>query len=242
MSSLPRLVTKAAASLLDGNPEPRLPCLLLEDISGSMLERAPESMRDRKIDELNAGIRILPAEFAKDPLVARRVELAVVTFGGKVEVAQGFTPAASFKPPTFEAQGDTPMAEAILRSYDLIEERLASYEKRDLDNHGPWVCMRTDGYPTDTSELLEKARQRIHEADRRERGAKQIAFFAVGVEGADMKQLAWLSKRPPLKLKGFNYGRMFAWLAHSLQQVSRSQPGDRVRTEKLSEGGLEVYS
>jgi uncharacterized protein YegL len=229
MSSQLRLVSKTAASLLEGTAEPELSCLVLCDLSASMNERAPESEHP-KIDQLNAGIQTLPAEILKDAQAARRVRLAAITFGRKVEIAQSFVPASAFKLPTFEAHGDTPMAEAILQGFDLLEERRVICEKRDRDIYGPWICLYTDGHSTSAARLMERVRQRIHETDSPERGPRQIAFFAVGVEGADMQQLAWLSRRAPLKLKGCDYGRMFAWLGQSLKHLSQKNPGERGRT------------
>jgi hypothetical protein len=61
-----------AASFAD-NPEPRCPVILLLDTSGSM-QGAP-------IAELNEGLATLQQELQRDELAAKRVELAVVTFG-----------------------------------------------------------------------------------------------------------------------------------------------------------------
>jgi uncharacterized protein YegL len=232
MTAETKVVRAAAAKLRDGNPEPRVPTVKLIDTSGST--------HGEKNREINAAAPILRQELLKDQVAARRVELAVVTFGGKVEVAQDFVSAAEFKPPVLEAQGATPMAEAILRAYDLIEERQARYEVSDLDAYGPWIFMVTDGEPTDSEELLAKAIKRIREGERRER-EKRIAFFAVGVEGANMEQLARISMRKPLKLKGLNYARMFAWLASSLTQISRSRIGERVSlVNPIADGWAEV--
>ena len=239
MSSQLGLVSKMAERLLDGTAEPELSCLGLFDRSTSMNER-PQESEHRKIDQLNAGIQTLPAEILKDPQAARRVRLAAITFGGKVEIAQSFVPASAFKLPTFEAHGDTPMAEALLQGLDLLEERRVICEKRDRDIYGPWMCLVTDGHSTSSARLMERVRQRIHETDSPERGPRQIAFFAVGVEGADMQQLAWLSRRAPLKLKGFDYGRMFAWLGQSLKHMSQKNPGERGRTANPRDFDMEV--
>ena len=58
--------------------------------------------------------------------------------------------------------------------------------------------------------------------------AKRVAFFAVGVEGADMGQLVALCVRPPLKLRGLHFVELFVWLSRSTQQVAKSKVGDQV--------------
>jgi uncharacterized protein YegL len=53
------------------NPEPRCPCLLLLDTSGSM--------QGRPIAALNEGIKVFKDELLGDTLAAKRVEVATLT-------------------------------------------------------------------------------------------------------------------------------------------------------------------
>ena len=55
------------------NPEPRCACLLLLDTSGSM--------EGAKIAQLNAGLATFAEQLRSDSMAAKRVEVAVVTFG-----------------------------------------------------------------------------------------------------------------------------------------------------------------
>ena len=222
-----------------GGPR-ELNCIKLLDTSASMGEPVPESEHPSKIAEMNAAMPTLPMELLKDQQAASLVRIATIRFGGDVEVVQGFVPVDQFQVPTLQAKGHTPMAEGILRAYALHEEGFAQAEKRDQDTYGPWIFMVTDGQPTDSAELLEKARRRIRQGEEDPNPARRIAFFAVGVEGADMEQLARLSVRPPLKLKGYNYHKMFAWLAESLKRVSRSQPGDKVTLPNTKRYDMEL--
>src|SRR5262245_38727038 len=84
------------------NPEPRCPCVLLLDTS--------KSMTGPRIQALNAGLVTFHDELAKDPLASQRVEIAIVTFGGKAaEVIQDFVTADQFPPPLLQASGLTLM-------------------------------------------------------------------------------------------------------------------------------------
>src|SRR4029434_6095665 len=76
------------------NPEPRCPCVLLLDTSGSM--------QGEPIEELNRGIQGFREELFGDSLSMKRVEIAVVTFG-PVNVMQNFTTADQFRMPRLEA-------------------------------------------------------------------------------------------------------------------------------------------
>src|SRR5580704_3877015 len=62
----------AAADFAD-NPEPRCPCLLILDTSGSM--------SGPPIAELNAGTRTFKDELSADSMASKRVEVAIVGFG-----------------------------------------------------------------------------------------------------------------------------------------------------------------
>ena len=72
--------------------------------------------------------------------------------------------------------------------------------------------------------MLTQAAQRVKE----EETNKRVAFFAVGVEGADMNQLQTMSVRSPIKLKGLSFREMFVWLSASMQRVSHSKPDEQV--------------
>src|SRR4051812_7955360 len=86
------------------NPEPRCASILLLDVSGSM-SGAP-------LQQLQEGLMVYKDELFADTLARKRVEIAIVTFGGAVQVPQSFTTAEFFNPPTLVATGDTPMGAA----------------------------------------------------------------------------------------------------------------------------------
>lgn len=200
------------------NPEPRCASLLILDISGSM--------SGQPINQLQEGLTTYRDELAADSLASKRVEVAVITFGGAVEVVQSFTTAGTFAPPALAATGDTPMGEAIVTSLKLLEDRKAEYRQNGIQFYRPWVFLITDGGPTDVNtHFWTEAKDKVRQGEEQ----KKFSFFAVGVEGADMDRLADLSPhRTPVKLQGLRFRDLFKWLSNSQQQVSRSKPGDTV--------------
>jgi uncharacterized protein YegL len=197
------------------NPEPRCPCVLLLDVSGSM--------SGQPIAELNAGLLTFKDELAADALAVKRVEVAIVTFG-PTKVDLPFTSATNFYPPNLSSQGDTPMGSAILQALDLVRDRKNEYKSNGISYYRPWVFLITDGGPTDSWQASANA---VREGE----AGKQFAFFAIGVKGANMDILRQISVREPLSLDALKFRQLFSWLSSSLRSVSRSTLGTEVPLE-----------
>ena len=200
------------ANIFADNPDPRCPVVLLLDKSGSM--------RGTPIEQLNEGLRAFQRDMSSDPLAARRIEVAIVSFG-PITSDTDFITMDSFTPPTLHPEGDTPMGRAITVGLDMLAERKRIYRENGIAYFRPWIFLITDGAPTDK---WAEAARRVRE----EETAKRVAFFAVGVEGADFERLAQISVREPIRLKGLRFTDLFKWLSASLAAVSRSQPGTSV--------------
>lgn len=208
----------SAATFAD-NPEPRCPCVLVLDASGSM---AGDPIR-----QLNDGLRAFKNELLADDLAARRVEVAVVRFGPVATEADFATPDYFF-PPHLQASGATPMGEAILHALHLIEARKSEYRTNGIAYFRPWIFLVTDGAPTDS---IAAAARAIREGE----AARKFNFFAVGVEGADFDKLAEIAphNRPPVKLAGLKFAELFRWLSSSLKAISHSQAHSSAEPDTL---------
>ncbi|MBO0800645.1 MAG: hypothetical protein J2P31_17640 [Blastocatellia bacterium] len=235
MNELPDQVPFPDPEFVD-NPEPRCPCVLLLDTSGSMndlkvvspalspvqkiLNDSPAARSVRPIDELNTGLMAFRTALLTDGLAIKRVELSLITFG-PVRRLTDFQSPDLFSPPALGAEGDTPMGMAIEKAIEIVNARKAAYRQNGISYYRPWIFMISDGEPTDNWE-------RAAELVRRGEEAKSLAFFAVGVEGANFELLQKISVRQPLKLSGLRFRDMFMWLSSSLAYISRSSPGDEV--------------
>jgi uncharacterized protein YegL len=194
------------------NPEPRCACVLLLDVSASM--------SGEPLSALNASLQQFRGELLEESLAASRVEVGIVTFG-PVAIQQEFVSASNWVPPHLTAQADTPMGAAIEQAISLLESRKSDYRSAGLKYFRPWIILITDGAPTDSWQM---AAQRVRQGEE----AKNFAFFALGVQNADMHTLRQISSREPMKLQGLKFAEFFTWLSSSLQSVSQSVPGTQV--------------
>ncbi|QLE56108.1 VWA domain-containing protein [Nostoc sp. TCL26-01] len=209
------------------NPEPRCPCVLLLDTSGSMQGAA--------IEALNQGLLSLKDELVKNSIAARRVEIAIVTFDSHINVVQDFVTADQFNPPILTAQGLTSMGAGIHKALDMVQERKSLYRANGVAYYRPWVFMITDGEPQgELDHLVEQAAIRLQGDE----ASKRVAFFSVGVENANMTRLNQIAVRTPLKLRGLNFIEMFVWLSASMSAVSHSQIDEQVALPPIGWGSI----
>ena len=210
------------------NPEPRCPCVLILDTSASM-------GWNNAIGALNQGIQTFRYALAKDPLAALRVEVAAIIYDGpdgsadmsSVQLLHDFTTVDKFNPPTLEVRRGNHEAKAIHLALDTIEKRKRSYRESGISYYRPWIILIADGGLTEPPDVIISASERLRQAEL----DKQVAFFAVGVGGADMDQLARLGTREPLLLNGLAFNELFVWLSGSMSRVSSSRPGDEVQLD-----------
>lgn len=210
------------------NPEPRCPCVLILDTSGSML-------LNNAIGALNEGVQTFKSALQKDPLASLRVEVAAIIYDGpdgsadmnSVRMIMDFTTVDKFDLPGLRVYSGNHEAKAIHLALDTIEERKRAYRESGISYYRPWIILIADGGLTESEEVIASASKRLRDAEE----DKQVAFFAVGVEGADMEQLAQLSHRAPLPLRGLAFNELFLWLSGSMSRVSSSRPGDEVQLD-----------
>jgi uncharacterized protein YegL len=194
------------------NPENRCPVVLLLDTSSSM--------SGQPIQELCRGVGVFKEDVLRDTKASLSVEVAIVSFG-PVELIQDFVTVDQLTPPKLEADGYTPMGEAVEYAIDLLDTRKEVYKTNGIQYYRPWIFLITDGAPTD---VWQNAAQRIREGE----SDGKFSFFAVAVEGADLatlKQLVPL-ERPPVLLNGLDFQSLFVWLSASMKRVSSGKVGE----------------
>ena len=133
---------------------------------------------------------------------------------------QAFATAAAVSRPYLSEPGDRPtLASGVNRALDMIDERKNVYREAGIAYYRPWVILITDGAATSGAARMRAASERVHEAEE----AKHVAFFCVGVEGANMDELNELGPRAALSLRGLAFNEFFQWLSASMTAVSSSR-------------------
>lgn len=194
----------------DANPDPRVACVVLADVSGSMA--------GEPIAAMERGFAAFTEYLHREGLANKRVEVAVVTFGTAATVLVPMQEARHLRPARFAAAGTTNLAAGIHLALDIIEDRKHAYKAAGLQYYRPWILVLTDGKPN--VDGFEAAVARLNQAE----AARGVTIFAVGTgPKVDYAQLARLSlQRSPAPLDGLKYEELFEWLSASLSNISNS--------------------
>ena len=199
-----------SVALNDANPDPRVACVVLADVSGSM--------QGEPIAALERGFAAFTRYLQNEALACKRVEVAVVTFGTVATVLVPMQEARTLQPVAFTAAGTTNMAAGVHLALDILEDRKHAYKVAGLQYYRPWILVLTDGKPN--LDGFDDAVKRLNAAE----SARGVTVFAVGTgPRVDYQQLSRLSaQRSPAPLDGLKFEELFEWLSASLSNVSNS--------------------
>ena len=189
-------------------------CLIIVDTSGAMGD---------KIASINAGISTFLEQLKADKKARETVDIAVISFGGSVNVVQEFSPAALIDSiPPLSADVGTPMGEALDKAITMVLERKYMYQTNGVESFIPQVVMFTASEPTDD---IMFAKQRLNAENAKSTSGKgRIHLWTFAVQGADVSLLQSLTKRN-LYATDSDYTKIFDWARKSLGLVSYSYRG-----------------
>lgn len=213
-----------ARSLL-ANRHRRTPCVLLVDTSGSM--------EGEKIRRLNAGFRAFRDDILRNPMAAQSVELCVISFG-PVQVQSEFALLKEMPPLHFQADGVTPLKEALELAMLKVTGRKQAYRDHGISYYRPWIFLLTDGEPTDNNGGSSTTYRKLLQPLRLAAQERKFTLFTVGVGVSDEGRQVLNELSQPfgggcLDLDNLKFEEMFLWLSGSLSRVSQSSPGQRVQ-------------
>jgi uncharacterized protein YegL len=244
------------------NPEPRCPVILVLDTSGSM--------NGEPIKELNEGLRAFSEALKNDRLASLRVEVALVSFGGKVRAldVRGEEPSPdthivpfnprglAVRPKSKEIPFDAHQAFVTVDRFqppmlasggetpmgEAIQRSLALLrDRKAIYKQNGLDYFRPWMFVITDGKPTDRIWEQAADQVKEEEVRRGVIFYAVGVEKADMKILARFSEaRPPLKLKGLAFGDLFMWLSKSLSVIAHSRPGEQAPLPPVGWGSVDT--
>lgn len=201
---------------LVNNQQQRLPCVLVLDAS--------YSMQGPRMEQLNAGLKLFENEIKSDETASEKVQIAIIRCGGTVSVESDWVDAENFDAPKLEADGGTPLGDAVSLAAQKVEERKADFRSAGVNYFKPWVFIISDGEPNDEDWNTKAQAFKQGEID------GKYTTFTVGVEDADLSCLNEFSQRDAAMLKGIEFTKLFMWLSKSVRVASKRSTD----TEKTS--------
>ena len=168
-----------------GSTIKRLPIVFCLDVSPSM--NWDIDNRDiSPMELLNQSVNTFISEINTDGRTRSAAEVAYVSFSTNIEVDSPFMPARNLDDIHLKtvAKGGTNMAQAVLRSYEKLDQRIREYAQNGIRHNAPFFVLVTDGNPDDNDDnlLQDRAIATVNEHCNSHQGADGIVIpFIVGV-------------------------------------------------------------
>lgn len=168
-----------------GSTIKRLPIVFCLDVSPSM--NWDIDNRDiSPMELLNQSVNTFISEINTDGRTRSAAEVAYVSFSTNIEVDSPFMPARNLDDIHLKtvAKGGTNMAQAVLRSYEKLDQRVKEYAQNGIRHNAPFFVLVTDGNPDDNDNniLQDRAIATVNRHCNSHQGAEGIVIpFIVGV-------------------------------------------------------------
>lgn len=185
------------------------------------------SMGGEPIQRLNDGLNGLVRSLQSDDN-ADIIDIAVITFGGSVNVTMPHTPISRIEADfNLSASGLTPMGEGLLKAAEITNERRRLYNANGVMTFKPWIFMITDGEPTDSIESAKQELMKLQDNDK-------LKLWILGIPDYDKEPLKGLTKDGLiLELRDFDLKTALNWVNKSMANVSHSAPGEMPKMAPL---------
>ena len=178
------------------------------------------SMGGEPIRSLNEGLNGLVRSLQSDDN-ADIIDIAVITFGGSVDVTMRHTPISRIEAGfNLSASGLTPMGEGLLKAAEITNERRRLCNANGVMSFRPWIFMITDGEPTDSIESAKQELMKLQDSGK-------LKLWILGIPGYQKAPLKGLTKDGLiLELRDFDLKTALNWAGKSMASVSHSAPGE----------------
>lgn len=182
-----------------------LPVIMLIDVSDSMRQEV-DGQGNRRIDVVNDALQQFISDIVNETSedfsrIKSVGDFCILAYGGEsmddvIEILP-WTHGSQLNTvsiPKLETRGRTPMHQAIIKSGELMLDRLKGYYQNDVECHVGAIFNLTDGWPTD-DEYQEKAKASVKFWEfAGSKGNSKAEFHHLGVPGYAEEALVELSK------------------------------------------------
>lgn len=190
----------------------RLPVYILADRSGSMV--------GEPIVAVNQGLQFLKNDLENEPRAVESIWISIISFGGRATVDVPMTELLSFLPPTLNAEGSTPLGEALRLLNQAIDHDIILGSGQHTGDYKPLVFLFTDGEPTDEwRTAAQEVKQRTQ--------AKTANIIAIGCgSNVNVSTLKEITESVMLmeNVNGGDFQRLLAWVSQSVKRASQTRP------------------
>ena len=167
------------------------------------------------LSELNKEINNLKTKL--DTQVSQLADIAIVQFGERHGLVQGFTNILRMNPVNFSVSSipnsvfDPPIRESI--------RLVADYSRSNKPSHKPWVVLISGSSPTDDISSVINEIKSAQSFD-------ALRFIALGVDKCDFTALNRLTDIV-FKQDGIDFTAFFNWLAECMKAISQTPHGQK---------------
>ena len=163
--------------------EGKAPLLFLYDTSTSTALNGADEEEQQSLQAIESSLR-------SNLLAAGKLDIEVLTFGNGVQILQSWTKGSCFQAPQLpEADGDTPLYEALDLTINQLNERRQMYNQLGTSSYVGTIILVTDGAASDP-EKKDVVLARLHEMMRR----NKVCIIPIGVgrqaDMGDLKEVA----------------------------------------------------
>ena len=137
-------------------------------------------------------------------------------------------------PLQLEADGVTPLKQALELAMLKVTERKHTYREHGISYYRPWIFLLTDGEPTDTEGVFSNSYRQLLQPLQLAAAEKKFTLFSIGIDVSEQGREVLSELSGPfggrcLDLANLRFEEMFLWLSGSLSRVSQSAPGEAVQ-------------
>ncbi len=218
---------------LADNGSRRAPIIVCVDCSFSM-RQGSRIRKGSRLEWVMEGLEEFCRDMNRDLLARDSVELCLISFGGSHACVEcDFATPDHIVLPKLEADGETPLADAVSLALENLERRKQRYDENGISYYRPWLLIIGDGDESRPSKQLDEMAQILKEES--DRKSLNVMCIMVGDETTARRESGSLLRLSPdgevRYLKDLKFREFFAWLSRSIQKTSQSMSGEEIYYE-----------